>query len=68
MLYAMKTCKDLAKLIDFSCCISCHEDDDDWGYDMFEIEFQNEEYYVCCAGANAVEDENPPLLGEKNGR
>ncbi len=57
-LYAMKGCKDLAKLIEFSCCISCHEDEYEWGYYMFDLEFNGIEYHTCCGGYRAIETYN----------
>lgn len=30
------------------CCGSCHDDDEEFGYEMCEIEREDKTYYVCC--------------------
>uniref|UniRef100_A0A6M3IHE6 Uncharacterized protein n=1 Tax=viral metagenome TaxID=1070528 RepID=A0A6M3IHE6_9ZZZZ len=51
----MKFCVDLDKLVKFTCCSSCHSDDDELGIDMSNKNFRGGEYYVCCAGVLAIE-------------
>lgn len=42
----MKTCFDL--IGKFGHCDSCHEDYEEFGYDMPEISVNGELYLVCC--------------------
>lgn len=40
------------RLINFkgSCCTSCHDDQDEYGYELPEIDFNKDRYStVCCA-------------------
>jgi hypothetical protein len=42
---------------DGSCCLSCHEDCDEYGYSMIGIRFSKErEAEVCCAVSNAFHE------------
>lgn len=48
------------------CCPSCHEDANEYGYDLMEIELgKNRTAYVCCDIFNAFEDwcEKKPTSG-----
>lgn len=54
-------CADVAGLTTASCCDSCHDDADDYGYDLFEIEPPNRHRQrrrtyavVCCAHTSLV--------------
>jgi recombinational DNA repair protein (RecF pathway) len=38
---------------DFPCCISCHEDADEWGFPLMEVAHQGKDYEVCCEVARA---------------
>jgi len=53
----MKGCRDVAKLtgIDFSCCNSCHDDEDEGYVDMIEREYRGVEYHICCAASIALD-------------
>jgi len=51
----VKTCVDLGKRLDFTCCNSCHADADEYDYDLVSLVFEGEEYEVCCAWAAAVD-------------
>lgn len=42
----------------FNCCYSCHEDNEDWGFDLLEINTDIGYYQVCCAGTHAWDKKN----------
>ncbi len=49
--------------LQFACCISCHEDYDDFGYDACSVELRGEYLQVCCVAARAMDtwrDVPPP--------
>lgn len=52
----MRGCNDIAKIISFSCCVSCHEDEDEGFCGMPEFEHNGIEYHACCAAMNALND------------
>lgn len=40
------------------CCISCHEDADELGYDLVEVRLPDgREAYLCCVAARHFEEE-----------
>jgi len=46
-----RTCSDFPDAP--SCCDSCHEDADEYGYDLCEVEIGPDEYaVVCCKVSN----------------
>ena len=49
----LKTCTDLAKIVSFTCCESCHNDCDLWDMEMCDLTIGGIEYHVCCAGITA---------------
>lgn len=51
----MKYCSDLP--LKFSCCNSCHDDHNEFGMDLLDAEYNNEEYYVCCGAIVAIEED-----------
>ena len=59
----MKGCADLAEHLKFQCCGSCHDDADELDYDMCYCEFNGEEYEVCCAGWEAIQQDNEASKG-----
>lgn len=38
------------------CCESCHEDSDEWGYDLCSVEHDGKKYEVCCGVMVAYQD------------
>lgn len=40
--------KELLSLPDVACCDSCHEDAEEYGFDLCEIEVGGDSYWVCC--------------------
>ena len=40
-------CSDLHRILKFSCCVSCH-DDQEYGYDLMEYETEKHIVYHCC--------------------
>ena len=40
--------------LDTICCVSCHDDANDIGYEMCWLEEGSQEYEVCCVVKNAV--------------
>ena len=52
-------CNEAAELIGDcfdGCCQSCHEDADEWGYDLCYFRFNGIEYEVCCQVMLAYEE------------
>ena len=38
------------------CCLSCHEDEDEYGYNLPAFWHRDVEFEVCCAKANFLEE------------
>jgi hypothetical protein len=52
-------CEKAAKALDLGeikCCNSCHEDADEYGYEMCHIYIGSDWYEVCCSVSVAVKD------------
>ncbi len=48
-----KHCNDFPNI---PCCVSCHEDEEEYGYDLIHSEFKADEIYVCCSVSNALNE------------
>lgn len=53
----VKTCYDLKKLgAKYNCCDSCHEEDEEYGYEMSYREVNGVDYHVCCKAPKEHEE------------
>jgi hypothetical protein len=43
-----------------ACCNSCHDDEDEWGYDMCRATIDDEIVEMCCTLAIAVRLKQEP--------
>jgi len=59
-------CEEAAKRfgIPFECCTSCHEDADEWGFNLCTIEAIEGYFSVCCEIWKAYENKNKPATSE----
>ena len=49
-------CKDFHDVLDgVKCCQSCHEDANEFGYDMMQVEYGEWVIEICCGIYNDVE-------------
>jgi hypothetical protein len=47
----MSNCEEVKELLglpDTECCGSCHEDCDEYNYDLCEVAIGGRDYFVCC--------------------
>lgn len=59
----MKTCFDLSKIgVKYNCCNSCHEDWEEYGYEMSWRTIGEYDYHVCC---NAPSEEEIKKADQK---
>lgn len=52
----VKFCSDYK--VPVGCCNSCHEDNEEYGYDMVSAP-DDEESHICCAVANYLAEHKP---------
>ena len=41
--------------VNYSCCDSCHDDEDEGYNGLLEKEFRNQEFEICCRGHTEIE-------------
>lgn len=39
-----------------NCCLSCHEDEEEYGYDLCCVEADGQDHIICCALAVAFRE------------